>query len=75
MRWISTSNTISFSTSQINNNELTLTFLDPITADTHGTMVTCNVITLLPSGLTLANSAVFTIRLYEDCKLIIITYT
>ncbi len=75
MRWISTSNTISFSTSQINNNELTLTFLDPINADTHGTMVTCKVITLLPSGLTLANSAVCTIRLYEDCKLIIITYT
>ncbi len=71
MRWISTSNTISFSTSQINNNELTLTFLDPITADTHGTMFTCKVITLLPSGLTPTNSVVFTIRVYEDCKLII----
>ncbi len=69
IRWLTTSDNVSFSTEQLKNNELHLILSDPISEYTHGTMFTCEVTSQLSHDRIATSTTSFTIHTVEESKL------
>jgi len=69
IRWLTTSDNVTFTTEEIKNNELYLILNDPISHTTHGAMFTCEVTSILPHGRIGTSTTLFTIRTFEESKL------